>query len=903
MIESLKVSNNFILKIVVDALFIAGVLGGCLWAVLFKRTNTVPVEYILGGILAIVLVLQSLIFHYKSNNRQEGESKPIGTLLAYFSEMPFKGPVLATTLFIILSVVSFTMLDFTFLQTVGSLYKSTVSLTKFLVLFFLVTTVLSYAFKLFVYQNLIKSFKLNKAIILAPIISVIAFTAISVLLFFPMKFNFARTYSLLFLALVFTRIFVQLIRESFELYGLKMNFASQESLSRRIIDPNLFSIFNFWAFFLGGMILLILKSGEINNIHLRLGINLGVALLWLLVAIALSKAYFYSIRQFVDKLLRLDSSFDPKEASYLKGFGNNNINYLRYILNYQSYYQPHHFRKLIKQLPENLKLKLGVTLGKNNFIDEHISGIKGNNKPASNGHNSSFFDTTKVSKGYMIESLTESISRDDRIMAVRLIIESRNHKYINILRLLIRDQDEEVKRHAIAGITKFKNSDLIYEALEYVSHADYADLVCDVLTEIGPASVIPLTQTFSKPNIDLKYQSKIIKTVAQIPSDESNKFLLRNLDYPNKSIVFEAASALLKLNFRPRSYESASILKAIEKTIGNCAWLLNISYTLEREEKATQLYNNLEEEFSYTFDLLFVLLELNYGKKLIEYVKETRLERTTNEQREYGIEILNVAIDRELKPKLFPLLHNNAREEMIRLLRNEFPIFPTKPIFAIKEIINIDLGYISKLTKSSAIIALSQFQDVTLSDDVIAQLYNPEPILSEAALYSIKRAGNKDLREIELRLPEKISPKIALLSDNLDLSKYFLLNQKINHLKKLSYFVNAKGEHLLQLAEVMDGVLFHQGDFRLFDSGTDEILPLFTSPYGELRISDGAENSKRVPKDHLFGLNVYSGKLKIEALSASFIYVIKPENLTSVVLDFEDISDALFNYLNESKIQ
>jgi hypothetical protein len=422
------------------------------------------------------------------------------------------------------------------------------------------------------------------------------------------------------------------------------------------------------------------------------------------------------------------------------------------------------------------------------------------------------------------------------------------------------------------------------------------------LIEIGPSAVIPLSHTFNKPNISIKYQSKIIKTISQINSDESNSFLLNKLEYPNKSIVAESASALIKVHFQPSADDYPLLQKAIEKTLSNCAWLANMSFILEKEENIEDLLNNLQEEFNNTFDLLFSLLELRYGKKLVKFLKETRNEEASNEHREYGIEVLNIIVDQEIKAKLFPLLHNNSKDEIIRQLQNHFPIPKKTPLKAIKEIINIDLGFVSKVTKSSAIAALSNFQDVKNLDDIVAQLYNPEPILCETAVFSIKQSGHENFEELESRLPDRVFPKIALLSENIDLNKYFLLNQKVTYLKQLPYFSHIKGERLLPLAEITDGLVLLKGQFQTFETGMDEILPLFSCPFGDLQITNGSKQSKKVPLRHLFGLNVFTGKLKIEAMDDSFLYVLRPENLTSVVLNFEEISDALFKYLNDAKI-
>lgn len=900
--STVKVTNSLALTRLLDVILLMGIFAGGIWALIFKRTNTIPIEYIVGSLMFLVFMLQFGVRKYKPAETPVENSGTISSVVSYFSDLPFKTVLLVTALFILLSVVSFTFIDFTFLNTIQTTFIYSVPLSNFLVLFFLTASSLIFIFKIFVYQNLIKNFKINKAIILAPAATILALIAISIMLLFPKKFDLGFAYSLLFLGVVFTRIFVQLIRESFEFYTLKLNLVSQEYLAQKKINAGILTIFTFWSFFLAGMILLILKAAEVNGDQMRVLVNLLVALVWLFVAFLLNKAYNNTSLRFADILSTKEKKADNNDPKFRREFDVSNINYLRYVLNYQSYYQPHHFRKLIRQLPDNLKQKLGITLNTNNFIEENYPQDKNGAKHHSNGNPGSFFDTSKTSKGYVIESLTESISGEDRIMAVRLIIESRNPKYINILKLLVRDHDDDVKRQAISAITKFKSTDLIYEALEYLSHEDYADLVCDVLIEIGNDAVVPLSLTFNKPSINLKYQAKIIRTIAQIPSEKSNEFLLSKLDYPNKSIVFEAAMALKKTDFQSELGNNGQLLQVIERTIGNCAWLLNKINILKLEDNARLLYENLREEYNYTFELLMTLLELKFGSRLVKFLKQSRNSESSNEHREYGIEILSIIIDESLKEKLFPLLHNNSDEEKIRQLRDQFPLSDNSPDMAIQEIINIDLGYINKWTKSSAIIALGKYRDVTMSEDIIAQLYNPEPILSESAVYSIKKWGVRRISEMEARIPNKLVPKFTLLSENIELNKFFLLNQKIGYLKMLPYFSQIRSENLLHLAEIVEGIMLLSGQYHLFELGADEILPLFSTPYGELMVSDGGKNTKKLPIGNLYGLTLYAGKLKIEAISDSMLYMIKPENLTTIVLNFEDISDALFNYLSDSKI-
>lgn len=903
-----SVANNFkypnpsmVISRYTELMVVAGVVtGGIIYLSILDHTSF-PLEVFLFLVFIAISALQIVINKFLSFKEEPLPVKTVKTVINYFSDLPLKTTLLVTGLFILFSAICYSLIDYSFLYSLESIYTHPKSLSTFLTLFIITTMVLTFVFRLFVYQNLIKTFKFNKATIIAPAFSALALLTIGFMMMFPHRFTLTSPYSFLFLAILFTRIFAYLIRESFERNALNLNFVAQENLTKTKIDTNINTLFQFWAFLFSGMILLTLKAAEINNISHRLVINLLFALFWIYIAYWLNIKYAVTIKNFVNKLNLSNGTYKKGKSGLESEYEIGNISFLRYILNYQSYYQPHHFRKLIKQLPESLKLKLGISLNKNSFIETKANTLP--NIKKNNGLSHSFFDATNSQKPNTIELLVESFLVEDRIDAIRLIIESKSNKYINLLKVLIRDPEDEVKRYSISAITKFQSPDLIYEVLEYISHEDYTDLVADVMVELGEIAVKPLIQLFNRPSTNLKTQVRIIKIIANIPSNDSNTFLLSKLDYPNKLIVLECVTALQKAEFKPKETDLPILSKAIETSVYNCSWLLNAVEILEKNNSSPEMVVCAQEEYDNTFDLLLMIMELQYGKAVIEFFKESVRGNTSNEQREFSVEILDFVIDESLKNKLFPLIHNNSRKERLNQLQNQFPLDTKTEEKALIDLINSDLGQIGIWTKSFAIVSYGNMKDVSNSEDVISQLYNPETILNESAVHAISLWKDMPDWEIRKRIPEKVIPKFSYLQHDRDLNKYHFITHKVQFLKKLQHFSNVKGESLLNLAEVMEGSILRKGEKISFQTGENEILPALATPYGEVLASDAEGTQKPLTPNHFYGLSVFVGALHLEALSDSFLYIIPPENLTSVILSNEDISEALFSYLKENKIQ
>ena len=86
---------------------------------------------------------------------------------------------------------------------------------------------------------------------------------------------------------------------------------------------------------------------------------------------------------------------------------------------------------------------------------------------------------------------------------------------------------------------------------------------------------------------------------------------------------------------------------------------------LPKENRYTNLRQAFKEEISHNYEQIFLLLSLIYDTESVSLVKENILSETS-EGIAYGIELLDMFINSELKSKLFPLVDDISVHEKIK---------------------------------------------------------------------------------------------------------------------------------------------------------------------------------------------------------------------------------------------
>jgi ATP:ADP antiporter, AAA family len=466
--------------------------------------------------------------------------------------------------------------------------------------------------------------------------------------------------------------------------------------------------------------------------------------------------------------------------------------------------------------------------------------------------------------------------------------------------MLLRDTDDEVKRNALMVVVNYNNSDILSEVIKYINHEEFSILVSEVFTKIGDEALPLLSILFYRTETDLKIQAQILKIVGKIASQQAIDFLIDKLNYPNKWIIKETVSTLNDNKLNSDFRNNKNLHQAIFKTIGVLAWLLSKDVSVGNIRKSEPLKKALDDEYQLTLELLFHLLQLKYQNGLIEYVNINFNQLQTNEQKELYVELLSHIIDQDIQSRLLPLLHNNQKTEKVEQLKYYYPIEKTNQKNAVRDLLNADYEFVCNWTRACALKYYIELEDNLEAEEIIAQIFNPELMIAELAFFCIYKKNPLIIENITHRLPARLKNRVISVLKKGPLYEYCLTFNKVISLQKISYFQKMMGFSLVPFAEVLTEIFLAKNESIYLKCSVEEVLPVFFEPYGDISLIDMQKRKIRLTQSYLYGLGLYAGGVNINAFSDSVLYIAQPEQIGYLVINYEELSDVLFKYIQNS---
>ena len=134
-----------------------------------------------------------------------------------------------------------------------------------------------------------------------------------------------------------------------------------------------------------------------------------------------------------------------------------------------------------------------------------------------------------------------------------------------------------------------------------------------------------------------------------------------------------------------------------------------------------------------------MLLAMIYDAQSIKLVRDN-IELGTTDSVAFGIEMLDIFVDDDLKPKLFPVLDDIKDIEKLKKLNDFYPPenFDSYEDLLL-QIVNRDYNHINKWTKGLSMYKLTLMRGVKVTDDLVANLFNPDRFMLQTAAAVIYR--------------------------------------------------------------------------------------------------------------------------------------------------------------------
>ena len=439
--------------------------------------------------------------------------------------------------------------------------------------------------------------------------------------------------------------------------------------------------------------------------------------------------------------------------------------------------------------------------------------------------------------------LSKSVKHSDRMLAAKLLRKMVGQKTIFILLELLRDADPRVREEALLTARKVKRQETWNVLIELLSSPAYAHQAASALKEAGEAVLETLETAFHKSGQTDLVMLKIVQIIGYIGGEKGIALLWAKADYPDKRIVKQILYSLRFMNYQARGREAILVKDLLDVEMGKTLWNLAALDELPREDHFTFLREALREEVRDNYDHIAVLLSLLYDPQSVQLVKEN-IESDSSDGTAYALELLDLFVDPDLKPKIIPLLDDNPTHEKMEKLQIFFPRESYNPIQVINYILNRDFNYNNRWTKLCAIHAAAFIKEFRISRGLIAQMFNKDKLLQETAAWVIYNKDKKMYETISERLPFKdkkfldSSIENNQLLDGLD-DGFFLGIEMVMYIKQLPQFRGIEGNLLSDLADKIHPVTLKPKEKLTFKATDPSPILIIAEGKASVRCEDG----------------------------------------------------------------
>lgn len=784
-------------------------------------------------------------------------------------------------IFIALSVLVVFFVQYSFMAVTRARYPEENEMARFLGFFEGSMMIFTLLIKTFIFSYLVKNHGLKVTLALSPVIIGI-FSIVAVIIgttrgFIPGTSGFM----IFFLMLAISRLFSKALKDSVETPAFKVLYQTLGEKLRYSVQSAIDGTVNEIAALASGLILTGLGALVfIDLIHFSWVLIL-ITILWVVYSLRLYNEYRGSIRQTLNKkaeqieVERGDeegvlSSTKSGEAIYIDNNYFNvitdsefrdNLRYNTALLEKVLIKAEKDHNPDILPLLESLDPKDIADTDLLARIENLVAVIKGELREKGLGKGSDLILT--------VESST------DRKLHLRAMMAGNEEPVITDMMRLIRDQDPGIVREALYIAGRFHIKELLPEICECLDNEEVATDAYSVLKSFGRDALPSLAGHYFRSSDDIKVRMLILRLYADAGGADAISFLLPRIWSVNKFLRKEAVKGLIKCEYKADDETRNKLFQEVRKITGMLTW--NLSARVSLDEKGDEILSrSMEEEANWWFELLFDLLSFIYDKRSLDQIKEN-LESGTVESVNFALEMLDIVIDDEIKPRLNALLDVVPAGEK---LKNLFQFYPGDiPVYEhlVSELVNKDYNEVGVWTKACAIRSLSRLEPPSKTDFLVALLFSGHRMLREESCYYLDNNFKQVYAECSGRLPVDYRRQLNTLVNG-DFNVNDLTFVKLKSLSRI--FEDIAETHLVSLAEKV--LLVKEDDDQAFQ---DDYLawPVDSNDGEELRFNWGIAGS------------VIEG----DAFPGRSYYILPLSGLESFIFYNERLSKAMMSCLDK----
>ncbi len=816
---------------------------------------TIGLASILGYLVLYIILTSKYLASGAKAAIQESENKKLS--MGAFLKNRY---IVAMSLFIIVSMTASRFVDYSFFNVSTNQFNEN-DLPYFLSYFEATIVVFSFLFTTFVTDKINKDYGLRISLLINPLLLMI-FTgaAFALGLAFGYDPSQGNTVFFFFIMIAMSKLFINSMKDAIDDPTFKFYYVPIDKSIKIDAQTKIEGIVIGIGSTLAGGLIVLINSFDIFNLLSITLFTLPILGIWYLVTNRMYKGYRDTLQSslikgkseataHVVKEYTLDSVLDKEVRSTAE-------EKVIYGLKLMEKLEPALFESSIVRLADSdlnkVKQFAKEKIAELGIGQDFNTEIKGLAQQAAGAAEDS--DLLSISSDKLMK-MSKSVKQSDRVLAAKLLRKMVSQKTIFILLELLRDGDARVREEALLTARKVKRPETWNLLIELLSSPAYSHAAASALKEAGEAALETLETGFHKSGQTDLVMLKIVQIIGHIGGKKGIALLWEKADYPDKRIVKQILYSLRFMNHQATGREVIVVKDLLDIEMGKTLWNLAALDELPDDPNYKFLKSALREEVRGNYDQISLLLSLLYDPQSVQLVREN-IESDSTDGTAYALELLDLFVDLDLKPKIIPLLDDDPTSAKLEKLQTYFPRESYNPVQVINYVLNRDFNYNNRWTKLCAVHLSVFLKDFRVSRGLIAQMFNRDKLLQETAAWVIYNKDRKAYDVISERLPFKdkkfldTSIENNQLLDGLD-DGFFLGIEMVMFIKELPMFKNIPGNLLSDLADKIMPVTLKTGEKIQFDP--QEETPILIVAEGDLKLLDEDKEVATLKKGDVFG--------------------------------------------------
>lgn len=766
------------------------------------------------------------------------------------------------SLFIIISIVSLNFVEYSFLSVSTQRFKPE-ELANFLALFEATIVIFSFLFQAFAADRIMVDYGLKVSILVNPIL--IALFTIGALII-GLTFGYTEaspSFTIFFVMIAMSKLFIYSTKESldepaFKLYQLPVDPNIKIDVQTKIEG----FVTAFATMLAGGLIYLINRVHIFDLLYITI-FTLPLIGLWYLVGNNMYTNYRNTLRK---TLIRNKSKVEHKIEQELtvdrvleREISSSAEDKVLYGLRLMEKIEPALFENAIITLTNSNHQHVKA------FANEKVQQLGLDRDPSKDqdirtlasqaASETEASDLLSISPDNLMK-LSKSVKPADRMLAAKLLRKLISQRTIFILLELLRDVDYNVRHEALKTARKVKRPETWPTLIELLSSPSYCHQATAALIEAGEPVLPVLDTAFHKSGQSDITMLRIVQIIGRIGGDAALDLLWKKADYPDKRIVNQILYSLRYVNYRASGRQANQVMDLLEAEIGKNLWNQAALHELPQLENFQLLRSAIREEIRINNDQITMLLSILYDPEAVQLVREN-IDSGDPNGVAYALELMDLFVDQDLKPKLFPLYDDIPVPRKLELLQIYFPRESYNPVQVINYILNRDFNLNNRWTKVCAAYTSAYIPEFRVSRGLIAQMFNRDKLLQETAAWVIYNKDKSIYNTISERLPDRDKRYLDSAIENNELldglnDGFFLGIEMILFLKQLPEFRGISG---VLLADLFDKILPYdlaRGE-KVGLGSHEQNNPIFIVAHGEILLKEKSETRFTLKPGDVFG--------------------------------------------------